>query len=53
VAFLRPKTSFIQPPVAAPIIAPTNAMLTIVSCKHKDVKRSGFQRRQYENMYAK
>jgi len=31
VAFLRPKTSLIHPPVAAPIMAPTSAMLTIVS----------------------
>lgn len=32
VAFLRPRTSLIQPPVAARIIAPpTSAMLTIVS----------------------
>ena len=32
-ALLRPYASFIYPPAADPIIAPTKAILTIVSCK--------------------
>lgn len=40
VAFLRPKVSLIQPPTAAPITAPTKAMLTIVSWKFVQSKLS-------------
>lgn len=47
--FLRPRASFIHPPIAAPMIAPATAILTMVSCSHVFLSTSSKSSRMYSS----